>query len=147
MKKLPYLAAGISLTLSLVIAFYTLNKGKSEVRSENLNPASEESKEYQLITQALNNPNSVIDVEEKDRVSSIPSDISVLAPIMLSPNDATRSQQAPELVAAALDSDVRYLYLSGASLRENEFVNTSSSKNLSIIRTLINKSDQPVGQL
>jgi len=53
--------------------------------------------------------------------------------------DETRSQRAPDLDVSALSVSAQRIYLSGASLREDAFIDPSSTENLSVVRTLIDK--------
>lgn len=143
MKYLPYAVLGILIITVAGTALLILNDKRSKKITLQFDPVPEKTAEHKLISQALNDPDTVIPIDLTENENA-PVEAIILPSKTNLPAGGTHSQRAPELIPSALDTDAQNLYLSGVSLRKDDFVDTSSSKNLSTIRTLIRKSEQSV---
>lgn len=152
-KYLLYAAFGVCIiTLAGVVFNITSDKNS---KSMGFQPDStvEEMTEYELVDQALIDPESTIKAHQVVKTTlneNLSSSSSINLPNAVAmahlPKDAyeKRSQPAPELDVAALDTDIKRIYDSGASLGSDNFKDLRSKENLSVIRALISKSQKTV---
>ena len=130
------------------ILFFVTKEEKPEPITLPSGPDPVKTTEYELVSQALHDPEAIIQIDETEDTpleqSQPSSSSSILSPTASLLAGNTGSQSAPELIPASLESSTQRIYLSGASLQQEAFTDISSIENLSIIRTLINKSTQSI---